>query len=185
MNLLFFRNILIQAGLLIAFWLVLSGLMDAFHITLGIISVALVILVNYRLRNYCFFREETSPGPPLNLFRFLIFIPWLVKEIIIASLQVAFIVLHPRVPTNPAVLRFKTRLPNMRAKVILGNSITLTPGTLTLWIKNDEFLVHSLADVSSNSILSGALPLQVARLYLERPEDVVHDLAIIKSKKDL
>lgn len=185
MNLTLFRNIFIHAGLLSAFWLALSGLFDVFHVTLGIISVVLVILVNYRLRNYHFFREETSPGIRLNLFRFLLFIPWLVKEIVIASLQVAFIVLHPRVPANPAVLRFKTHLPNMRAKVILGNSITLTPGTLTLWIKNDEFLVHSLADFSSNSILSGSLPLQVARLYLERPEDVVSDLVIIKSKKDL
>ena len=185
-----------------AFWLVLSGLMDVFHVTIGIIAVVLVILINYRVRNYHLVREEAAVGIRLNLFRFLLFIPWLVKEIVIASLQVVFIVLHPRVPANPVLLRFKTRLPNMGSKVILGNSITLTPGTLTLWIKNDEFLVHSLADVSSNGILSGALPLQVARLYsfrpgfaeakrgeqspgLQTPADMVYDLVIIKSKKEM
>ncbi|MDD5482411.1 MAG: Na+/H+ antiporter subunit E [Kiritimatiellae bacterium] len=189
MNPAFSRNILIQAALLMGFWLALSGIMDVFHVAIGAVAVALVIVLSRRTRNRPSAGEEKVPGVRLNLFRFLLFIPWLVKEIVVASLQVAYIVLHPRVPADPVLLRFKTRLPGAGARVILGNSITLTPGTLTLRIWQDEFLVHALSPVSFGGIVNGTLPRQVARLYSpagpQSPAGPVYDLVVIKSKKEL
>jgi multicomponent Na+:H+ antiporter subunit E len=179
------RNFIIQVVLLMTFWLLLSGHYDFFHIFLGVISVALVVGLNYRLRNHRIFREELKQQTRLRIFRLFVYVPWLLWQIVVSSIQVAYVVLHPSVPADPSLVRFKTRLPNTGSKVILGNSITLTPGTLTLEIKDDEFLVHALSDVSSSGIVSGELPGQVAKLYAERPKDVVSNIRIVKSSRDL
>ena len=89
--------------------------------------------------------------------------------------------MHPRCPIDPALVRFKTDLGNTSAKVILGNSITLTPGTITLEIAQDEFLVHSLMDASASGIIDGTLPGEVAKLYEKKPGQVVRDVRIIKN----
>lgn len=121
----------------------------------------------------------------LNYIRLLFYIPWLIWEIIVASLQVAYLVLHPRIPVDPCIVRFKARLPNPVAKVILGNSITLTPGTLTINIDEDEFTVHALTEYSAESIIRDTMPRRVARLFQKRPQSVVDDVRILKSKKAL
>jgi multicomponent Na+:H+ antiporter subunit E len=69
--------------------------------------------------------------------------------------------------------------------VILGNSITLTPGTITLEIEEDVFLVHALMDISSTGIIDGSLPGQVAKLYEKEPGQVVGDVEIIKTAAGL
>jgi multicomponent Na+:H+ antiporter subunit E len=88
-------------------------------------------------------------------------------------------------PVDPSLLRFKTKLPSMSAKVILGNSITLTPGTITIQIEEDEFLVHALMDASSTGIIDGSLPGEVAKLYEKKPTHVVKDVKIIKSGAEI
>ncbi len=181
MSRLFLRNLIIHAVLLMGLWVLLSGHYDLFHLTLGVLSVASVMALNFRLRNYQFFKEEVSGVSRLRIRRLVFYIPWLIWQIVISSLQVAYVVLHPRVPVDPTLLRFKTGLPNVGARVILGNSITLTPGTLTLLIKDEEFLVHALMEVSASGIISGLLPGQVARLYMHQPENVVTELEEIKT----
>jgi multicomponent Na+:H+ antiporter subunit E len=104
---------------------------------------------------------------------------------VISSLQVAYAVLRPKMPIDPALVRFKTKLPNLESRVILGNSITLTPGTITIQIDGDEFLVHALMDVSQSGILDGSLPTQVAKLYERTPEQVVQQVKIIKSSAEI
>ena len=173
-----------------AFWLLLSGHYDAFHISLGVFSSLVVVLLNLRLRRYFMFRDEIFKTSELSItlkyLRFIfIYIPWLLWQIVVASLQVAYVVLHPRLPIQPALLKFKTKLPNMSSKVILGNSITLTPGTITVEIDDDDFLVHALMDVSSSGIIDGTLPEQVAKLYEKKPAQVVAGLEIIKSKREM
>jgi multicomponent Na+:H+ antiporter subunit E len=181
---------LVQFILLMAFWLLLSGHYDAFHISLGVFSSLFVVLLNLRLRRYFMFRDEifktSDLSITLNYLRFIfVYIPWLLWQIVVASLQVAYVVLHPRLPIQPALLKFRTKLPNMSSKVILGNSITLTPGTITVEIEGDDFLVHALMDVSSSGIIDGTLPEQVARLYEKKPAQVVTGLEIIKSKREI
>ena len=86
-------------------------------------------------------------------------------------------------PINPALIKFKTKLSNISSKVILGNSITLTPGTITVDIKGDEFLVHSLMDISFSGIENDALPHKVAQLFDKKPGHVIFDLQVIRNRK--
>lgn len=169
------------------FWLLLSGLYDLMHISFGVFSVILVMLMNYPLRRRLFAMEEERSATLSfsRLQRFSFYIPWLLWQIVIASVQVAWVVLHPKCPIDPALLRFKTKLRNVSSKVILGNSITLTPGTITLEIEEDEFLVHALMDISSTGIIDGTLPGQVAKLYEREPGQVIYDVEIIKTAAGL
>ena len=173
------------------FWLLLSGHYDFFYISMGVLSALLIVLLNIRLRKYYFFREEISETEAkikgiypsrLRLIRFLfIYVPWLIWQIVIASLQVAYAVLRPKMPIDPSLVFFKTKLPNMSSKVILGNSITLTPGTITIQLTEDQFIVHALMDVSSSGIIDGTLPGQVAELYEKKPGQVVTEVKIVKT----
>jgi multicomponent Na+:H+ antiporter subunit E len=169
------------------FWLLLSGLYDLMHISFGVFSVILVMFMNYPLRRRLFAMEEERSATLSfsRLQRLSFYIPWLLWQIIVSSIQVAYVVLHPRCPIDPALLRFKTKLKNVSSKVILGNSITLTPGTITLEIEEDQFLVHALMDISSTGIIDGSLPGQVAKLYEREPGQVVGDVEIIKTAAGL
>ena len=184
MNRTFLRNTILQSVLLMVFWLIMSGHYDLLHISFGVFSVTLVSLIHRPIRKHLFTLGEHSAALKLRLARLAYYVPWLLWQIVVSSLQVAYVVLHPKCPIDPALLRFKTRLGNTSSKVILGNSITLTPGTITLGIERDEFLVHSLMDISSSGIIDGTLPGEVAKLYERSPGQVVREVRVIKAETD-
>lgn len=83
--------------------------------------------------------------PPLGAKRLLFLFAYLVVlafEIVRANFDVAYRVLHPAMPIRPGVVVIKTRLTSDIAKMILANSITLTPGTFTLDVAGDRLLIH-------------------------------------------
>jgi multicomponent Na+:H+ antiporter subunit E len=73
---------------------------------------------------------------------FLIYIIVLFWEIIKANFDVAYRVIHPKMPIKPGIVVIKTHLKSDVAKMILANSITLTPGTFTLDVIGDKLLIH-------------------------------------------
>lgn len=77
-----------------------------------------------------------------KIFFLFVYIIILLKEIIIANIDVAYRVIHPKIPIKPGIVIIKTGLKQDLAKMILANSITLTPGTFTLDIQDDLLLVH-------------------------------------------
>lgn len=176
----FLRNTLLQIVMLMVFWLLLSGHYDPMHLSFGVFSALLVMAIHYRLRERLFAMEEWSKDQSLRIRRLVFYIPWLLWQIILSAMQVVTVVLHPKCPIDPALVRFKTGLANTNAKVILGNSITLTPGTITLEIGQEGFLVHSLMDISSSGIVDGTLPREVAKLYERSPGHVVRDVEVIR-----
>jgi len=143
--------------------------------------------LNWQFRKYFFYQDEmfrtSALTTKLNIVRFILYVPWLTWQIVTASLQVAYVVMSPKMPINPALIKFKTKLSNISSKVILGNSITLTPGTITVDIMGDEFLVHSLMDISFSAIESDVLPKKVAQLFDKKPGQVISDLQIIRNRK--
>lgn len=180
--------------MLLVVWLIMSGYFDFTHITMGVFSSLGVVLLHLRIRKYYAFEEEIHETAgklknlthaTLHLGRMIAYIPWIIWQIVIASFQVAGAVLDPKMPINPAIMRFKTKLPNTSAKVILGNSITLTPGTITLDIVGEEFTVHALMDKSYGGIEDDSLPLAVARLYEKKPKQIIYDVEIIRSGAEL
>ncbi len=170
--------------LLSAFWVVLSGIYDLFHLSLGAASIILVILLNRRVISLDFYSQERS-SPSFRIHRLAIYIPWLMWQVAVSSIQVAVIILSPKMPINPSIIRFKVKLPNMTSKVILGNSISLTPGTLTIDIEGDEFLVHALTDEAFNLISSGKLSDSVSDLFLSESKDTLQTFEIIRTVDEL
>ena len=132
------RNFLYLFVSLILVWLALTASLDFEELTAGIF-ISLVL---------SFFLTKTYIGlglPPLSIKRvmfFLIYIFIVLGEIVKANFDVAYRVLHPKMPIRPGIVLIKTRLKQNLAKMILANSITLTPGTFTLDILGDNLLIH-------------------------------------------
>jgi multicomponent Na+:H+ antiporter subunit E len=147
-------------AVMLSFWVVLSGMFDAFHLTLGVICCLLIAHFSHDL---LFYGDNKHPWGK-SLLGFVTYLPWLFYQIILANLQVAYVVLHPRMfeMIDPHVIRFKTRLKRPISKVTLAQSITLTPGTITVSIHEDEFSVYALTRSASDA-LPGEMEARVAR----------------------
>jgi multicomponent Na+:H+ antiporter subunit E len=148
-----------------AIWLILSGHYDVIHISYGIGCTVFVVWFNSRMRNICLAGHEACGETRIRLGALVLYIPWLVWQILLAAAHVAKAVLHPKMPINPSLIKFNTNLPNVIAKVILANSITLTPGTITVNLYGDEFLVHSLTGETAEGLVCGDMQKKVAKLY--------------------
>jgi multicomponent Na+:H+ antiporter subunit E len=176
---------LMHAVLLSIFWLSLSGMFDLFHLLLGVFSVIVILLINRKIREYNYFDEMLPDAENIKIHRLFYFILWLLLEVVLSSFKVAYLIIHPKMPIKTGLIRFKTNLPHMNAKVLLGNSITLTPGTVTLEIKDNDFLVHSMTNENVESHIDHNLTCEVARLYTYTPEKVVYDEQVITSSGNL
>lgn len=148
-----------MAIVLFAFWLILSPKYDAVHISMGAFSAMFIAQYTRPL-----FRD--TEWSSLIHPRFLAYVPWLLWQIVIANFQVAYAVLHPRLPIDPCMVKIKTGLKRPVAKLALANSITLTPGTITVDVDADEFEVHALmpASLSALEASNGHAGEMVARI---------------------
>jgi multicomponent Na+:H+ antiporter subunit E len=84
--------------------------------------------------------------------------------IALSGWQVTKIILHPRLPVSPALVRFKPSQETTAGLVTHANSITLTPGTVTVEAAHDEFLVHALTREGSQSLAGSEMDRRVRRL---------------------
>ncbi len=127
-------------------WLLLSGKFDAFHLALGGISCLLVALISQDLLFHE--RKKGLAARCGEAFRFLPYSCWLLYQIIVANFHVIQLAISPRLcerELDPHIFTFKTRLKSDFAKFVLANSITLTPGTVTIRIDEDVFHVHAIS----------------------------------------
>ena len=132
------RDFLYLFILLFIIWIALTSSFTWQELSTGIIISLVLSLFLYR-------RYSDLGLPPLEGRRvafFFIYLLVLFKEIITANLDVAYRVLHPKMPIKPGIVVIKTELKQDLAKMILANSITLTPGTFTLDILGDNLLIH-------------------------------------------
>jgi multicomponent Na+:H+ antiporter subunit E len=132
------KNFLYLFIFLLAIWIILTNTTETAEILTGLlISLTLALILS---KNY-----QTLGLPPISIKRIvylIIYIIVLLKEIVKANFDVAYRVLHPKMPIKPGIVIIKTELKQDIAKTLLANSITLTPGTFTLDIKGDELLIH-------------------------------------------
>lgn len=145
---------------MLAFWVLLSGMFDAFHFSLGVISCLLVTLFSHDLLFY----GEKERSWLQGFIGVTLYVPWLCWQIVLANLQVAYIVLHPRMLEliDPRLIRFETFLKRPISKVTFAQSITLTPGTITVNIHDNEFTVYALTR-SAAEALPGEMERRVGR----------------------
>ncbi|MBW1788708.1 MAG: Na+/H+ antiporter subunit E [Deltaproteobacteria bacterium] len=139
--------------------------MDAFHLCLGVISSLIVTLFSGDL-----LLPDIGAGDlARSFFRFLVYIPWLLWEIFKANLHILYVVLHPRMMDliDPRIIRFDSRLNKELALVTFANSITLTPGTITVYVSVDgHFRVHAIDEMSGEP-LPGEMEARVAKIFGE------------------
>lgn len=161
---------------LMIFWTIMSGFLDAVHLSMGVFSVALALLLNYRLKSHRFFEDDMNDLKELRFGHAIFYFFWMILQVFKAAIHVAKVIMSPSMPTNLAMVQFKVNLPNAHAKMILGNSITLTPGTVTVSIEGDIFVVHGLDDNSFEGILNDEMPQQVLKLFQADVHPVVSDI---------
>lgn len=144
---------------LAAAWLLWSGLFKPLLLALGVLSC---LLTFYLIRRMGFFDNELFA---LRFsFRLFIYWAWLAREVVRSSLEVARVVLDPRLPISPRTLKIRATARNPVDQVILGNSITLTPGTLTLDLHEGVLTVHTLTEAGAEDLLQGEMERRVAGL---------------------
>lgn len=163
---------------LMAFWLIMSGYYDLIHIGYGVISVASVMMINRGLAKYAFFEDDHNEHARLRPLQTILYLFWILGQIVIAGWNVALLILRPSLPASPAMIIFRADLPSARARMILGNSITLTPGTLTLDIEDDLFTVHSIDRKAYKGIIDDSMPRQVLQLFSKEDRPVIRDVVI-------
>jgi multicomponent Na+:H+ antiporter subunit E len=162
-----FTSALPLSAALLALWVLLSGKLDAAHLSAGAAAALLIGVSTGRLWSLppAIGPATRHPFQGLRWLRAMAYVPWLMWEIAISGVQVAFVVLHPRMPITPRLLRVRARLPHTLASLTLANSITLTPGTVTLDVEGDEFLVHALTPASARAVELGQSEGRVAALF--------------------
>jgi multicomponent Na+:H+ antiporter subunit E len=126
-------------AILFGFWLALSGHYTPLVTTFGVASCVLVVYIALRM-------QVVDPeGVPLHVAgRFFLYLPWLMKEIFIANLDVAKVILDPKLPISPRLVVFHGTQDTDLGRAIYANSITLTPGTITTGVEGHDFQVHAL-----------------------------------------
>jgi multicomponent Na+:H+ antiporter subunit E len=159
-------------AVLALFWYVLSGRIGLQYGIFMVVSVLIVLWLNPErpFRAFDPGRGEGLSGLLRASVRTVRFVVWLVWNVVKANIQVARIILHPRLPIEPQLLVFETRLKSDLAKVLVANSITLTPGTITVDLDERRFLVHSLAPGSAGTVTGAALQNMVGSVFGEAPE---------------
>lgn len=159
-------NRLVVFIFLYIFWMIFSGVFDAFHLSLGAICSGLVAYFFHDL----LIEDIGDKLRFKKIVRFLVYLPWLIYQVILANLHVAYLVINPR-GIDPQIVKYKSTLKSDFSKVTFANSITLTPGTITMDIVNDEFYVHALSQKVADDLRSGEMEEQVAHIFFENDHD--------------
>jgi multicomponent Na+:H+ antiporter subunit E len=144
---------------LFAFWLLLSGIYTPFLVLAGLGASLAVALLARRMG------AADSEGHPVDLtLGALVYWPWLFKEIAVSGWQVTRIILDPRLPISPTLARFAPSQKSTVGLVTHANSITLTPGTITVEADRESFLVHALTRAGARGLAGSEMDRRVSRL---------------------
>jgi multicomponent Na+:H+ antiporter subunit E len=143
--------------ILIVTWLLWSGYYrNPMLVTLGVLSCIGVVAFVRRMRFVD--NEEVLP------LRFALYLPWLLWEIVKANVDVARRILDPKLPISPRLIKVKATQKRDLCRVLYANSITLTPGTVSIKMEDDEITVHALTREAAEGVETGVMDAKVTRL---------------------
>jgi multicomponent Na+:H+ antiporter subunit E len=146
-------------------WILLSGKFDAFHLSLGVVSCA---IVSYLSSDFLF-SSQRPRGLLSQWISFARYVPWLMIEITKANIHVMKLVFHPKGldMIDPHIVKFRSKLKSDYSLVTFANSITLTPGTITVSVSLEgDFKVHAI-DRPSGDPLPGEMERRIAKAFGE------------------
>lgn len=121
-------------------WFALTDIKNYQEVLIGIAISALITF----LAGQFLITNQSSQHPVKRFFYFLFYIVKFFWEMVKANFEVAYLVIHPMLPIKPGIVKIKTKLTKDSAITVLSNSITLTPGTLTVDLNRDkqELYIH-------------------------------------------
>ena len=156
--------------ILLVNWVVFSGIFDLFHLTLGVICCAVVTWMSSDLLFED--RSRTFGERFKEALRLPGYVLWLLWEVVIANIHVLKLAFSPDLDDeiSPSMQKVKVSLKTDFARYVFANSITLTPGTVTVKVSKDEFLVHAISKEAAEGLF-GDMERRVARAF--EPENPI------------
>lgn len=146
------------AAFLFVFWLALSGHYTAFLVTAGAASAAVCVLAAIRMR------AADDEGHPIELFGGAVtYFPWLLWEIAKSAWAVTKIIVNPRLPISPTMTVVRASQKTTVGVATYANSITLTPGTITVGVRGNDLTVHALVKDGAVDLEGGGMDARVSR----------------------
>lgn len=143
---------------LFAFWLLLSGHYTAMLLVIGLLCCLGITLLALRMD------IVDAEGHPIGmLWRAGSYWAWLVSEIIRSAWQVSKIILSPVMPVSPTLTRVKASQKSRVGVATYANSITLTPGTISVEVDGNDIVVHALVAEGADGVESGEMDRKVTR----------------------
>ena len=177
----------IEFVLLFLFWILLSGRYQLKYLLIGVGACAVVTYLTNDLLYNPRSRKTNTSGAGFALscaLRLIAYIPWLVWAIIKANIQVALIIMKPQMPIDPGFLKFKTQLTRKISLVTLANSITLTPGTITVDLKDDTYIIHAIVRGAASDLESGLMQNKAGAIFRDC-KDPAPTCSWVHSSKEL
>ncbi len=153
------KAFLLRTAALFLLWLLLSGESKGLLLGAGLLSALLVAWITRRMDLVDGEGKGLVPG-----WGVLAYWPWLAWQVVLSNLDVAWRVLHPRLPIHPRVLRIPASQHTDLGRVTFANSITLTPGTVSMDIRGDEIEVHALSQEAEEGLRSGEMDRRVCAM---------------------
>lgn len=146
------------AGFLFVFWLALSGHFTPMLVVAGVVCTILCVLAAIRMR------AADAEGHPVEVFRgVLIYYPWLIREIAKSAWAVTKIILHPKLPIAPTMTVVRASQKTAAGVATYANSITLTPGTITVGVNRNDLTVHALVREGAIDLEGGEMDRRVSQ----------------------
>lgn len=158
------RRIAGIAGLSFVFYQLLVGGFSAFDLVTGAMTAVVVASV----LSHVTLSRDPDRRTAGRIGRLILFVPYLLFEILRANIVVAAVILHPRMPIDPKLTRVHTLVWGGLPITTLANSITLTPGTLTVRVDGRTLLVHTLVPSAREALFDGALERAVRFIFYGR-----------------
>ena len=146
------------AGFLFAFWLALSGHYTLFLVTAGAVCAVACVLAAIRMR------VADAEGHPIELFwGALTYFPWLAFEIVKSAWSVTKVILHPGLPISPTMTKVRASQKTTAGVATYANSITLTPGTITVGASGNDLTIHALVRDGALDLEGGGMNRRVSQ----------------------
>jgi len=159
-----FAFLVLKAMALLLFWVLLSASFDRIHLAVGAVVCLGVAWVN---SGHALF------VPKFRLWlRIVLYLPWLFYKILQSSLHLSKLILHPALPISPQLISVDSKLRHHGAVVLFGNSITLTPGTITAEVDRNKLIVHAIDKVSADDVESGEMENKIAGIFRDVEPDL-------------
>jgi multicomponent Na+:H+ antiporter subunit E len=144
---------------LFAFWLLLSGIYEPLLLSLGVVSSLFVAGIAHRMD------VVDHEGFPIHIGpKGITYWPWLIWEIIKANIDVALIIIKPDLEISPIMFRAEASQKTEVGQVIYANSITLTPGTVTVGVNEGTVDVHALTIGAADEVISGRMDRRACQM---------------------